>query len=274
MTTVSQREFGQPTPIQRAVQQRECTQQDSAASLSPTEGLATQASKAEVSKELTRSWYWMFLLGIPVLAILAFAIFQPIVVLPRMGLGPGFGLTEGSGQRLTNEDLRGTIVLYNFTYTSCATPCPQTTPVMAEIHDLLDEMNLQTIPVALVTISFDPERDGPTVLSAYAQRFIDSADRAAAPWYFVTGDPLPLKYVIGGGFGSYYQANNDGTFTFDPTFVLVDGAGIIRAKYRTATPDIATMQRDIELVAKEAVESTGATRLAYEAAHLFLCYPK
>lgn len=239
------------------------------------------------------SWWWLLWVAIPVGALLAFAIFQPLLVLPRMGLGPGFGLVDSNGQRLTNEDLRGRIVLYNFTYTACVDPCPQTTPVMAEIHGLIDSMDLQNIPVELVTISFDTERDGPAELNAFAQRFTDDANSVessagngvdereadsenttAIPWHFVSGDALPVKYIIGGGFGAYYQENGDGTFTFDPMFVLVDGAGLIRAKYRTATPDMETIQRDLELVAKEAVESTGATRLAYEAAHLFLCYPK
>jgi len=227
------------------------------------------------------SWQWLLWIAIPVGLILAFAIFQPILVLPRMGLGPGFGLVDSNGQRVTNEDLRGHIVLYHFTYTRCADPCPQTTAVMAEVHGLIDSMTLQNIPVALVTISFDTEHDGPAELHAFAQHVINDAassndprDAATVPWHFLSGDALPVKYVIGGGFGAYYQANEDGTFTFDPMVVLVDGAGLIRAKYRTATPAIETIQRDMEMVAKEAAESTGATRLAYEAAHLFLCYPK
>lgn len=214
--------------------------------------------------------------AIPVIAILAFAIFQPILVLPRMGLGPGFALSDATGQRLTNEDLRGSITLYNFTYTNCTAPCPQTAQQMAEIHRALDAMETRDIPIQLVTISFDPERDTPERLQAFAGQFAGNSSTVQErfPWHFVTGEALPLKYIIGGGFGSYYTTNEDGSITFDPTFVLVDGAGIIRAKYRTATPDLAIVQRDIELVATEAVESTGATKLAYEAAHLFLCYPK
>lgn len=212
---------------------------------------------------------------IPLLGIMWFAIFQPILVLPRMGLGPGFALVDQAGQRLTNEDVRGQITLYNFTYTSCEAPCPETTSAMTAIHQLIPQMNTRDIPVSMVTISFDPDRDTPEQLHSFAQRFIDGAATAAGvPWYFVTGETMPLKYIIGGGFGAYYNDNEDGTFTFDPTFVLVDGAGIMRAKYRTATPDLEIIQRDIELIAKEAAESTGATKLAYEAAHLFLCYPK
>jgi protein SCO1/2 len=249
--------------------------------LSPSDQILKRSTGTIIAQKWPAALPWLIWFAIPVGAILAFAIFQPLLVLPRMGLGPGFGLVDQQGVRLTNEDLRGRIVLYNFTYTNCAAPCPQTTGRMAEVRALLATMNTRNIPVELVTISFDPERDTPAQLQAFAARYGANPQQATTdgakslvPWHFVTGEALPLKYVIGGGFGSYYQANEDGSFTFDPTFVMVDGAGIIRAKYRNAMPDLPTLQRDIELIAKEAAESTGATRLAYEAAHLFLCYPK
>src|SRR5215217_7443517 len=63
-------------------------------------------------------------LGLLLLGILAFATLQPFQVLPRIGLSPGFALVDQDGQRLTSEDLRGRIVLYNFTYSGCRAPCP------------------------------------------------------------------------------------------------------------------------------------------------------
>ena len=54
-----------------------------------------------------------------------------------------------------------------------------------------------------------------------------------------------LKNVIGGGFGAYYDQAEDGSFVFDPQFVLVDGWGIRRAAYRTANPDPALIERDL-----------------------------
>ncbi|HXF61007.1 MAG TPA: hypothetical protein VNK95_05280, partial [Caldilineaceae bacterium] len=93
-------------------------------------------------------------------------------------------------------------------------------------------------------------------------------------WRFITGKPEQLKTVIGGGFGVYYNRNDDGSYTFDPVFVLVDGWGIQRAVYRTPTPDPAILARDVGLLVREAQNSRGINRYAYEAAHLFLCYPK
>lgn len=209
------------------------------------------------------------LLFVLVAGVLAFAIGQPFLVLPRMAVSPGYALTDQHGQRLTNEDLRGHIVLYNFTYTRCTEPCPATSAVMQEVQAQLEQIATRGLPVMLVTITVDGEGDTPERLRAYA----DEMGANTNVWRFLTGDATRLKQVIGGGFGVYYTAGENAAFTVDPTFILVDGAGIIRARYRTAKLDLALLQRDIQLVAKEASESQGAMRLAYEAAHLFLCYP-
>ncbi len=215
-------------------------------------------------------WGIYALIGLFVVGALAFAIFRPILVLPRIDLAPGFTLQDETGKRFTSEDLRGQLVLYNFTYTRCAAPCPATSDVMRAVQTRLDEADTGGIPVTLVTISFDPEQDTPAVLSQYAAQVTPDTHN----WRFLTGAADRLKWIIGGGFGVYYNANEDGSFTFDPAFMLVDGAGILRAEYRTATPEIDRILRDVGLVAQEANNSQGAKRAAYEAAHLFLCYPR
>lgn len=212
---------------------------------------------------------WITLALLPVVAIVAFGVLQPVKVRPRIGLAPGYAFTDSNGNRLTNEDLRGKLVFYDFTYTGCTGPCPQTGPAMREIQQLAETVDLAGLPLAFVTISFDPERDTPAALQRYA------AALGAAPenWRFVTGDPARLKNVIGGGFGVYYQQEADGGFTYEPTIVLVDGNGIIRGEYAADTLNMADVARDLDLLVTEIRNSTGAGKLVYEAAHLFLCYP-
>lgn len=209
------------------------------------------------------------LASLPIIAVIAFATLRPIQVLPRITLAPGFALTDQNNARLTNEDLRGRITLYNFTYTNCAAPCPQTSAVMRALQNELRALDTNGIPVSLVTISFDPARDTPEKLRAFAQQF--GAD--AATWRIATGDATRVKYALGGGFNLFYEQKPDGAFEFDPLFVLVDGWGIIRAYYKTATPATDRLLRDIRLIVQEARNSEGAAKFAYEAAHLFLCYP-
>ncbi len=210
-------------------------------------------------------------LGLLVVGAIAFKVFQPVQVVPRIRIAPGFSLTHQDNERLTNEDLRGQFVLYNFIYTGCPEPCNNLNQTMQEIQARLGEVELGDIPVKFVTISFDPENDTPEVLAAYANN--QGAD--PSQWHFATtNDPALLKTIIGGGFEAYYNQKEDGTFIFDPKFVLVDGWGIIRGEYRyqTTTPDADRILRHIGVLAEEVRNSQGAATLAYEAAHYFLCY--
>lgn len=214
-------------------------------------------------------------LTLPLLALIAFVVFQPVVVLPRISLAPGFSLIDQAGETFSNEDLRGSLVLYNFSYANCTGACRDTSLSMKEAQDWLissgiAENGIGGLPVKMVTLSFDPERDTPDVLSAYADRLSADTDL----WTFATGDPLRLKYAIGGGFFTYYDQREDGSFVHDPAYMLVDGWGILRAEYRDPTLDLSMLERDLNLVVEEVQKSEGASRYAYEAAHLFLCYPR
>lgn len=222
-----------------------------------------------MKKNLLYAFY--ALLGLLVLAALAFKIFQPVQVVPRIRLAPGFSLTDQNGQRLTNEDLRGSFVLYNFIYTRCLEPCGGLNQTMQEIQARLDEVELGEIDMQFVSISFDPEHDTPAVMRAYA----DSLGADEAHWKFVTAtEETLLKTIIGSGFEAYYNQNDDGSFSFDPKFVLVDGWGVIRGEYRyqTQVPDTDRILRHIGVLAEEVINSQGTASLAYEAAHYFLCY--
>ena len=214
---------------------------------------------------------WLGLLAIPLVAVFLFAVVQPVKVVPRIGLAPCFIFNDLNGNRLTNEDLRGKLVLYNFTTTSCAVPdCTDTAPTMQAVQAMLPELETGGIPVSLVTVSLDPERDSPEMLRSYAQAL--GADPAI--WQFATGTPERVKQVVGGGFGLYYETGADGAVEFAPMLALVDGNGILRARYKNGLPDIGTIQRDLGLIVDEVRNSEGAGSLVYEAAHLFLCYPK
>ena len=215
-------------------------------------------------------WAWVLLMVLPLVGLLLFTTLQPIQVLPRMGLGPGYALQDQDGNRVTNEDLRGKITLYNFTYSGCAEGCVQTGGLLKTTQEWLKGVDTQGYDIELVTITIDPEHDTPEALQRFA------AEQGAEPegWRFLTGAPDKVKMVVGGGFGVFYEPQADGSFQFEPMLALVDGTGILRARYRTTPPPPEILQRDISLVLTEAQNSTGPTALIYETAHLFLCYPK
>lgn len=234
------------------------------------DSIAAQSAGLQRGRRLTFPVVLFSILGVLTLGLFAFVIIRPIQVLPRITLGPGYYLTDAQGQAVTNEDFRGSLVLYHFTYLNCQAPCPQTLGVMQEVQARLGEIDTGGIPVRLVTISFDPARDTTDALAATA------VDLGADPevWTFLTGAPDRLKWLIGGGFGVYYEERTPGEFRFDPAFMLVDGAGVLRAEYRTAVPEVDRILRDMRLVVEEVQNRQGAANLAYDAAHLFLCYPR
>ncbi len=214
------------------------------------------------------------LYGIGVLlagAVFLFKVLQPVQVLPRIRLAPGFALVDQDGRTLTSEDMRGAVVLYSFYYTACRQDCQQMLPTLQAIQAGLREIASST-PVRMVTISFDPAHDTPERLRDFAAQVGADPDL----WRFATQpDTTLLKAIIGGGFEVYYRPRADGTFDFDPAFILVDPLGVVRGeyRYRTLTPDQERILRHINVLLDEIRNAKGAAKGLYEAAHLFLCYP-
>jgi protein SCO1 len=222
-----------------------------------------------MNKTLLHTLYGI--LAVIIISVFAFTVFQPIQVLPRMQLSPAFNLTDQNNQALTSEDLRGGFTLYTIIYTNCPEPCYNINETMQEIQARLDEVPLGGIKVNFVTISIDPDRDTPETLNAYTQAI--GADTSNW-WFATTTNKSLLKTIIGTGFETYYEDKGDGTFAFDPAFILVDGWGIVRSEYRYATEvsHADRILRHLGVLAEEVHNSTGSNKLAYEAAHLFLCY--
>ena len=202
-----------------------------------------------------------------ILGVMAFKIFEPIQVLPRLRLAPGFNLTDQHGDQVTSEDLKGGVTLYTFSYAGCGPDCLAPEDTMGEVQQRLGPDS----GVRFVTLSFDPDRDTPARLTRRAEEVgADGRD-----WFYATPSPDAARTVIGTGFREWYEAQSDGSFDFDPTLVLVDGWGVVRGEYQyqTLADDADRIVRHIGLLQDEIANSHGAARLAYEAAHLFLCYP-
>ena len=234
--------------------------------MSATSSYSLQGAREVNNRKLVGLWFG--LLAIPLTAIVLFAVLQPIKVVPRIGLAPGFIFTDMNGERLSNEDLRGKMVIYNFTTTSCTTPCIDTSAAMQQVQEMVKRFDASGIPIVLVTMLLDSENATPEKMRSYAQRV--GADPTV--WRIVTGPPDRLKQVVGGGFGLYYEQKDNNVFEFAPMTALVDGNGILRAQYKRGTPDVDFIQRDLKLMIDEVQNSAGAGGLVYEAAHLFACY--
>jgi cytochrome oxidase Cu insertion factor (SCO1/SenC/PrrC family) len=112
--------------------------------------------------------------------------------LPVYGALPDFALVERSGRPVRRSDLKGKIWVASFIFTNCADECPLMTAEMARLQAEVAAVE----DMRLVSITVDPERDTPAVLSQYAERFTADPER----WLFLTGDKEAIYRLAKEGF--------------------------------------------------------------------------
>ena len=163
--------------------------------------------------------------------------------LQKFGAVPPFSLTERDGRQVTLADLKGKVSIVNFIYTNCPDTCPIQSAQMRQLQeDFKHESDL-----LLVSITVDPKRDTPEVLSKYANGF--GADPAR--WVFLTGEQERIYKLAQEGFRlgaveiPYEQRPASGaTHTHSPRFVLVDRNAQIRGYYTSTDADALKRLRD------------------------------
>jgi protein SCO1/2 len=84
-----------------------------------------------------------------------------------------------------------------------------------------------------------------------------------------------MSTVVGAGFRRYLDASDPNDVRFDPGFIIVDGNGVVRGdyQYQTLADEADKLVRHLDILAGELRHADGPAGAAYEAAHLFLCYP-
>lgn len=208
--------------------------------------------------------------GLALVAGLAyFAFARPLAVTPRLGPASAFRLVDARERPVTHQALAGYTVIYSFFTTAASDRAGQ---VMAgQLRALQDHMAQDPARferVRLAAITLDPEQETPGRIAEFARE----AGADPSRWVFLTGPPLAVKLTVGSGFGVYYDIVPGGPPVYESRYVLVDGQGVIRGIYPGPNLDVPRLLRDLDRVERES-RATGAARLGYEAAHLFLCYP-
>ena len=168
--------------------------------------------------------------------------------LKQYGTVPDFKLTERSGIEVNLTRLRGKIWIADFIYTTCTDTCPLQTAAMAKLQkEFATQSNVQ-----FVSVSVDPDRDTPQVLSAYADKH--EADRQR--WYFLTGQRDQVIKLVRDGFHLSVAAfpsgaEQSGMIPHSPRFVLIDQQAQIRGYYDSRAMDsLARLRNDIEILLK------------------------
>ena len=200
---------------------------------------------------------------------MAFAIFQPVTVLPRYRPSPGYALTDSAGERFTSEDARGAVTLYTFVPLECDELCDRVDDTMAEVGARVpDEVDLAGLPFEMVTIVLDGDPDLDQVADARSAAGADAL--ADTEWRWLTGDENQISNVVGYGFRRRASVDD-----FSPGYAIVDSTGTIRGEYRyqTIAGDSDKLVRHVDILGSELRNSGGIAGIAFEAAHLFQCYP-
>ena len=177
---------------------------------------------------------------------------HPLEGLKVFGSVPRFSLIERDGRPITLLDFKDKVWIVNFIYTNCPDTCPIQSAQMRQIQDdFRNEKDLQ-----LVSVTVDPERDTPEVLSEYANRF--SAD--PTHWFFLTGDKQAIYKFAESGFrlGAVElphekRPESGATHTHSLRFVLVDRESQIRGYYVSTDPEaMKRLRRDLKILLGQA----------------------
>ena len=165
--------------------------------------------------------------------------------LSKIGPAPEFTLTTQDKARLSLRDLRGKVVAVTFIYASCADTCPLLTAKLASLQAKLGADFGPKVFFASITV--DPERDTPEVLSRYAQ----AHGAKPAGWAFLTGTPAEIL-AVEKKYGIFAKKSPRGDV--DHTFLtsLIDRDGVLRVQYLGVRFDPDELLADLRSLLREA----------------------
>jgi len=133
-------------------------------------------------------------------------------------------LTDQNGNNVSLASLKGKPMLVDFIYTSCPGPCLMETAKFANVALRLG--NDLGSKVTLVSITVDPEHDGPKQLLDYSKQ--QGADEKG--WIFLTGGPGDIDQALA-GFKLSRQIEPDGSVGHLVDMMLVGSDGKLVREY-------------------------------------------
>lgn len=149
-----------------------------------------------------------------------------------------FALTERSGKKVTDKDLRGSVWVSSFIFTRCNGPCPAVTQSMRRLQDELKD-ELAGGKLKLVTFTVDPDRDDLKALNEYA----DARQADKTNWLFLTGDKKTIHTLCREQFKQALEhkvgpdVKEGDEFGHSTRLFVVDKNGVIRAMYEGLAGD-------------------------------------
>lgn len=138
-------------------------------------------------------------------------------------LVPSFTLTAHTGEKISNESLRGYVWIAGFFFTKCQGICPLLEENMKTIQEAFRNQG----KVKILLFSVDPKNDTRERLAQFAKK-IGALD---GKWYFIFGKQGEVTELSRKGF-LLGATEVPGEILHSDRFVLVDERGFIRGYYK------------------------------------------
>jgi protein SCO1/2 len=150
---------------------------------------------------------------------------------------PDGAFVDQNGRKTTLSKFRGSTVVLTFIYTRCPLPtfCPMMDRHFVTIQERV-KADASLKHVHLVTVSFDPQRDTPSVLRAHAKELGSDLDR----WTFFTGDVKAIDDFAGRfGVSVVRNPNDERDITHNLRTAIIGPDGTVKKIYtgNEWTPD-------------------------------------
>ncbi len=135
-----------------------------------------------------------------------------------------FEFVNRNNEIIDNNTLKDKVYVLEFFFTSCPTICPKMHQSMLKIQNAF----YGNPNFGMVSITIDPKRDSPEVLTKYAKEH----NVTLKNWFFLTGDKEKIYDFANNGFKLYAGENEkaEGGFEHSGLFALVDKNGFIRSR--------------------------------------------
>jgi protein SCO1 len=144
--------------------------------------------------------------------------------LPVLWTVPSYRLVDQDGRTRTPDELRGSVWVADFIFTSCKSVCPVLSAKMVQVQRAIADPRLK-----FVSFSVDPDRDTPEALKAYGKRWAPDETR----WTLLATTKESLAALTKGMKTLVEpQADPDATVHSAELF-LIDGQGQVRGLYAT-----------------------------------------
>ena len=143
-------------------------------------------------------------------------------------------VNQDSNKVVFPNDFKGNITVMSFMYTNCPDVCPLTTNNLRMLQEQLKKDNVKG--VQFVEVSFDPDRDTPSILKKYADvRSIDEKN-----FQLLTGNKKVIDsllkvmniYAIPGDTIKYDNGGFTYSFIHTDRITLLDRESRIRKEYK------------------------------------------